>query len=267
MKCVKCKKEIGNDELFCGYCGTNQAKFSKYLENVSKKIYKEQDKDYNNRVSMAENKLKELETAREKEIETITKNRWQNCGSAPFEYNMTEGKIKINDNLHIFSDVKGAEVVKEDSFKTITTSTGKTKKHVSLGKAVVGGALLGPAGAIAGGVMGKNTSSGKSVSNEVPMCNFIGVNVDINGFFIQIPVLNQNVEQSSPIYNERLEEAQNIVSKLQQLSTTKVPSSFLKPEEEQSVLDYDAKIDEAKNELQKTIDDKPNYEIPESYFK
>ena len=115
--------------------------------------------------------------------------------------------------------------------------------------------------------MGKNTTSGRSISNEVPMCNFIGVNVDINGFFVQIPVLDKNVEQSSNTYKDSVNIAQSIVSKLQQLATTKVPTNFLKPEEEQSVLDLDNKIKETKKELQKTIDDKPNYDIPESYFK
>ena len=45
-----------------------------------------------------------------------------------------------------------------------------------------------------------------------------------------------------------------------------MPQKWLKPEEEQSVLEYDPQIEKAAKELQETIEDKPNYDIPERYY-
>lgn len=266
MKCVKCAKSIDKGDLFCGYCGTNQQKFSKYIEKVEKKIHKERDKEYDKKVNLAKKNLEILEFEREKEIKRITEGRWESCGKAPFKYNMTEGIIKINDETHLFSDIKGAEISKDDSYRVVTTEKGKSKKHVSLGKAVVGGALLGPLGAVAGGAMGKTTTSGKSFSDSIPTCSHIGVKVDIKGFTTEINVLNTTVDQSSIVYMNAIKEAQNIVDKLRKLASTPVPKSFLKPEEENTVKEIDVKLSEAKEELKKVTEDKPTYEIPESYF-
>ena len=265
MKCVKCKKTIDDGDLFCGYCGINQKKFSTYIAKVEKKIHTTRDAQYNKAVKEAENNLKQLEQAKLSEIERITQSRWTKL-SDNASYNMTEGKISINNDIYLFSDIKGADVVTKDSYRVETTQTGQSKKHVSVGKAVVGGAIFGPLGAIAGGSMGKTTSNGQAISNSIPTCSHIGVNVNINGFGTEIVVLNKTVDQSSSIYSSKMSSAQNIVDTLRRLSTTPVPTKYLKPEEEQSVLDFDPKIKEAEKTLQETIDNKPTYEIPKSYY-
>ena len=112
--------------------------------------------------------MKSLQTARVNEINRINNERWQSVGNGNLMYNLVEGKININQTIHLFSSIKGAEVNKEESYRVVTTESGRSKKHVSLGKAVVGGALLGPVGAIAGGAMGKTTTRGNSVSNSIP---------------------------------------------------------------------------------------------------
>lgn len=267
MKCVKCSKSIDEGDLFCGYCGINQAKFTKYLNKIGDKIHKERDKEYNNNVTAAQNKLKQLEKAKQDEINRIASIRWQDCGNKNFTYNETEGKININGTEHLFSEIKGAEISRQDSYRVITTETGKSKKHVSLGKAVVGGAIFGPIGALAGGTMGKTTTNGKSVSNSIPICNHIGVIVNLDGFTSEIVILSTTVDQSSISFNSSINIAQKIVDKLGELSKKPVPKKFLKPEEESTVLDYDPQIEEAAKELQETIKNKPTYEIPESYFK
>lgn len=267
MKCIKCKKKIGDDDIFCGYCGINQAKFTKYLEKLDKKIHKERDKDYNSRVKQAQNKLSQLEKERQIEINRIAQNRWQDFGSKNFRYNITEGKISVNGNIHLFSEIKGAEIRRQDSYRVITTETGKSKKHVSVGKAVVGGALFGPIGALAGGAMGKTTTNGESISNSIPTCNYIGVVVNLNGFTSEIAILSKTIDQSSDVFNTYLNTAQRIVDKLRELSKLSVPKTFLKPEEEQSVLNFNLQIEVAAKELRETIANKPTYEIPKSYFK
>ena len=188
---------------------------------------------------------------------------------------MTEGKININGQLYIFSDIKGAEIKTNDGFRTITNTTGtynqKAGKNASLGGAVAGGLILGPVGAVVGGsTLGKTTTKGKNnqvtTSNEIPVCHHIGIDVNIKGFNTEIVLLSNTIDQSSSKYSNTINDAQRIVDTLRTLSTTPVPQKWLKPEEEQSVLEYDPQIEKAAKELQETIEDKPNYDIPERYY-
>lgn len=276
MLCAKCEKQIDDDDIFCGYCGINQAKYKKYLEKVNNKVHKEQDKEYNTEVRNAQNKLKQLQSSREREIQRIANSRWQSIGDKSFSYNMTEGKIIVNGSTYLFSDIKGAEIVKQDSFRTITNTTetgkSKSKKHASLGGGLLGTAVAGPVGAVVGGsILGKTTQKGKTNtvtnSNDIPTCYHIGVNVNLNGFNTEIVLLSRTVDQSSAIHNNTVKNAQLIVDKLRNLSQTPVPKKYLQPEEEQSVLNIEKEIEEAAKELKTVSDDKPTYEIPESYLK
>lgn len=276
MQCVKCNKKIDDEDIFCGYCGINQTKYSKYLEKVNNKVHKEQDREYNSKVKNAQKRLNQLQNSRTKEIQRIENSRWQSIGGKSFSYNMTEGKIIVNNSTYLFSDIKSAEIVKQESFRTVinTTETGKSKskKHVSLGGGILGAAVAGPVGAVVGGsVLGKTTQKGQSNtvtnSNNIPTCSHIGVNVNLNGFSTEIVLLSSTVDQSSSSYNANIRNAQLIVDKLRNLSQTPVPKKFLKPEEEQSVLDIDKAIEGATKELKIVTDDKPTYEIPESYLK
>lgn len=275
MKCAKCKKKIDDDDIFCGYCGIHQEKFIKYLEKVDKKIHKDRDRDYNNKVKQAQNKLSQLEKAKQNEINRIVQSRWRSIGNS-FSYNLTEGIVSINGTSYYFTDIKGAEVTRNEGFRTVTNTTGtnnqKSKKHASLGGAVAGGLILGPVGAVVGGsALGKTTTKGQNnqvtTSDNIPTCHHIGVNVNIKGFNTEIVILSKTVDQSSSIYNTSINTAQRIVDQLRVLSSTPVPKTFLKPEEEQTVLNYNTQIENAAKELQETIKDKPTYEIPESYFK
>lgn len=276
MQCLKCNKKIDDQDIFCGYCGIHQEKYKKYLVKVENKVHKDSDREYNKKVKDAQNKLQQLQDSREKEIQRITSERWEKIGNDALSFNMTEGKVIINGSTYLFSDIKGAEIVKQDSTRVVTnttqTSNGKSRKHASLGGAVAGGLILGPVGAVVGGsALGKTTSKGKSNivtnSNEIPTCYHIGVNVDLNGFTTEIVLLSNTVDQSSNIHNNTVRIAQLIVDKLRSLSQTPVPKKFLKPEEEQSVLDIEKEIENAAKELKKVSDDKPTYEIPEEYLK
>ncbi len=275
MLCVKCKKEIDDGDNFCGYCGINQKKYKKYLDKINNKIHKEQDKEYKTKVKNAQKKLNKLKNSREIEINRITNNRWQSIGSDSFSFNMTEGKIIVNNSTYLFSDIKGAEIVEQDSFRTITNATetvkGKSRKHASLGGGLLGAAVAGPVGAVVGGtVLGTTKQKGKTNtvinSNDIPTCYHIGVNVNINDFNTEIVLLSKTVDQSSLIYSNAVKSAQSIVDKLRILSRTPVPKKYLQPEEEQSVLNIDKEIEIATKELKVVMDDKPTYEIPEKYL-
>ena len=237
-----------------------------FHDKVVLQVHKDQDNEYANNVKNAENNVKSLQTARVNEINRINNERWQSVGNGNLMYNLVEGKININQTIHLFSSIKGAEVNKEESYRVVTTESGRSKKHVSLGKAVVGGALLGPVGAIAGGAMGKTTTRGNSVSNSIPTCNHIGVIVDIDGFKSEVILLNNTVDQSSTTYKNALQNAEEIVSKLHYLATQPVPKTFVKVEEEQSVLDIEKSIAQAQEELERVKVNKPTYEIPDRYL-
>lgn len=238
-----------------------------FHDKVIEQVHKKQDNDYSERVKNAENKISDLQKAREKEIERIYSERWNSIANGKFQYNLVEGKICINQTEHLFSSIKGAEVNKNESYRVVTTNTGKSKKHVSLGKAVVGGALLGPIGAVAGGAMGKTTTKGNSKSDSIPTCNHIGVIVDLDGFKNEIVILNKTVDQSSSAYMNALQDAEEIVSQLSYLATQSVPKSYTKVEKEESVLEIEKEIANAQKNLEKVINDKPTYDIPERYLK
>ena len=238
-----------------------------FHDKVVSQVHKDQDNEYANNVKNAENNVKNLENERLNEINRINNERWLSVGNGNLKYNLVEGKIEINQTIHLFSSIKGAEVNKEDSYRVVTTETGKSKKHGSLGGAVAGGLLLGPVGAVVGGsALGKTTSKGNSISNSIPTCNHIGVIVDIDGFKSEVILLNNTVDQSSSVYKRALQNAEEMVSKLHFLATQPVPKTFVKVEEEQSVLDIGKSIAEAQKELERVKADKPTYEIPERYL-
>ena len=250
-----------------------------FHDKVITGVHREKDNEYARNIRNAERKVKSLENSRKNEIRRIDDSRWQTVDGENLKYNLIEGKIRINKTEHLFSAIKGAEVNKQDSYRVITTNNtvtkekGKSKKHISLSKALVGGVLLGPAGAIVGGAMGKTTTNGKtttsgtSVSNSIPTCNHIGVVIDINGFKSEVVLLNRTVDQSSRVYITSLQRAEEIVSKLHFLATQPVPEAFIKVEEETSVLEYDKQIVEAQEELEKVKANKPTYDIPEKYLR
>ena len=267
MKCLRCKKRIDEGDIYCGYCGTHQEKYQKYLNKKRAKNNKDRDKFNKKKKKKIEFEIDQLEKDRIKEIDRIKNNRWKFIGGKSFSYNLTEGKININGNIYLFSDIKGAEIIRQDSYRVVTTSTGKSKKHISLGGGLLGAAVAGPIGAAVGGsVLGKTKSKGQTFSSSIPTCNHIGVNVNANGFISEIVLLSGNVDQSSQICEKVLKIAQEIVDKLRCLSKTPVPKKYLEPEEEQTVIDIDNKIEEYKIKLDDAKNDKPTYEIPKEYL-
>lgn len=238
-----------------------------FNDKIIADIHKSQDNKYFKSIKNAEEKIKFLQNVKRNEIRKLYNERWQILYGENLKYNFIEGKIKVNQTEHLFSSIKGAEVNKSDLYRVITEEKGKSKKHVSLGKALVGGVLFGPIGAIAGGAMGKTTKNSKSISNSIPTCNHIGVIIDINGFKSEIILLDHTVDQSSEEYQKSLQLAEEIVSKLHFLATQSVPKVFKKVEEETSVLEYEKQIVIAQKELEKVKANKPTYDIPKKYLR
>ena len=184
--------------------------------------------------------------------------------------NRTEGKIKIKDVEASFSSIQGAEINMVSGVRIVTTENSQTnsRKHASLGGAVVGGLVAGPIGVVAGGVgLGKTKgkTSGTTVSNQIPTCTHLGVRVNIDGFVTEAVLLGSEVDQSSSAFNSSWNDAQNLVSTLGALARTPVPQSYIKPEEEASVKNIDAQIERKQKELQAAIADRPTYRLPGIY--
>lgn len=242
----------------------------KYREKVIAGIHKGKDNEYNRRIKKIESERNQLVKNRVNEISRISNARWEKlCGGKLF-VNRTEGKIRINDTEHLFSDIQGAELNMISGCRTVTTDNSKSqsKKNTSLGGALVGGAVAGPIGAVVGGsALGKTktTTTGSSVSNQIPTCIHLGVKVNINGFVSEVVFISSQVNQDSMTFSRAQSDAQKFISQLGALAKIPVPASFLRPEEESSVKAIDAQIVNKQNELQTAIADTPVYMLPDIY--
>lgn len=238
-----------------------------FKQKVIDKVHADCDKKYRESVNNAEKNVKELEHSRVKEITRIENARWENIVIKNLRFNTTEGVLLINNSRVPFSSIKGAAVNISESYRIETKETGKSKKHASVGGALAGGLFFGPVGAIVGGTaLGKTTHKGQTNTNSIPTATHIGVIIDVNGFNNEVSLLDRTVDQDSMTFVATIQKAQQIISKLQYISTLAVPETFLKAEEEDSVLAIDQAIVSAKNELEQVKANVPTYDIPSKYL-
>ncbi|MGB4984725.1 MAG: zinc ribbon domain-containing protein [Erysipelotrichaceae bacterium] len=252
MQCLNCKKEIDDNDNYCGYCGINLSDFKKYLDKVGNKTKRMQDKDYFHKIKTYENNILTLEKRRAKAIKKIEEARWVNIGNR-FAYNMTEGIVKFNQSVVPFSSIKSVKINCQNASRTEIIETGTSKKHISLGGGVVGADILRPLGAVIGGAaLGKTTTKAKSTVNSVSTCTHLGVLIDINNDASkEIVLLLSTVDTSDIKYRDAYSTAYQIAEKLRYLSSLPVPTQFLKVEEEESVKKYDIQIKEEIEKIEK----------------
>lgn len=239
----------------------------KYRDKVIAKIHKEQDNLYNKRINTIKSECNKLNKERLNEISKIASARWEKLANGKIYINRTEGKVRINQAEYLYSDIKGATLNIQNSCRIVTSETAKSKKHASLGGAIVGGVLTGsPVGALVGGVgLGKTTTKGSSVSTSIPTCVHYGVVVNINGFPNEIMLISSTVDQSSSAYIRAASVAQEIISQLSSIAHMPVPTAYLLPEQEASVIAFDNQIRRKNEELNVAIADTPTYAIPAIY--
>lgn len=242
----------------------------KQRDKVMYSIHRDMDTAYYKRIKTIESERNKLSKPRTAEIARIANNRWEKQVDGKLMINHTEGKIRVNNSECLFSSIKGAELNVMMGYRVITTehSDSESKKHASLGGAVVGGLILGPIGAVAGGIaLGKTKkqTSGTTVSYKIQTCTHLGVFVNLDSFSSEIVLISNQVDQSSYTYTKAQSDAQKIISMLGTLSRIDVPTSFLRPEEEASVRNIDAQIERKQQELEVAIADKPSYNIPKRY--
>lgn len=109
-----------------------------------------------------------------------------------------------------FEDILNCEIIENGSTSMSTVS----QKHASVGKAIVGGALFGPAGAIIGGTSGK-TNSRTSVND---VCNELMIKItinDLNNPCVFLNLLTVPIHKASKQYRHLSNEAQKLLSLFQ----------------------------------------------------
>lgn len=125
----------------------------------------------------------------------------------------TYGKISFDENNKLwkaekypvfkYEDINDYEIIEErEEFSTsITTEKTKTKKG-GVGRAVVGGALFGPVGAIVGSNTGKRKSitKGRTNTSSTEYYTKLGIKIFLNK--IDTPVISVNfIRQNMPVRN------------------------------------------------------------------
>lgn len=245
-----------------------------YQNKVMNKVKRKEDALYNKNIRVIEKNLKNLSNQRQTEISKLNAARWEKIYSNILFTNDEEGLVKINNVIYPFNKILGAEmnVVYGNRIETNTIehTNAKAKKHGSLGGAVVGGLVAGPVGVLVGGVgMGKTTTKGKSTcqttTNNIPTCTHMGVNVNVDGFIMEIILISSQVDQSSMKFISSQQKVQNIIALMQKISQTSMPAKIIPIEQKPSVLEYDRKIEAATNELKAAKVNVPTYDIPEKY--
>lgn len=238
----------------------------KYREKVLVKFKKEEDIQYQNSVKIAQNERDRLINLRKQEIDRIENSRWEVYANGQLRINWVEGCVIINNAKVMFSNIRGAELNIKDGFRTVTTETLITKKKPSVGGAVAGGLIGGKTGAVIGGaVLNKAKTINNVYTNSIPICNHMGVMIDIDGFKQEVILINSTIDQSNGIYMSAYSEAQQIIMRLREVSATPVPQSFIPPHEMQSVKDIEKQIDIANDRLNYVTNNKPQYKIPTIY--
>lgn len=232
---------------------------NKYRDSIVEKVHKNADNDYEKKIAFANRQIESLTNQRLSEIKKLEKKRWVKEGK--IFVNTEEGKVMINKLSGFFSDIISVEIRCISSVNQETISKGKSKKHASLGGAVVGGVLGGGLGATAGALtMGKTTSEAKTNTYNTPICDHLGVLVNLKGTFTEIVYVEKRIDQSDKKYISLENEAKTCEYRLKTLSQTPVPQYVQPLEEKPSVLVIDSQIAEARKELDLCVADTPDYD-------
>ncbi len=102
---------------------------------------------------------------------------------------------------------------------------GESQSKGGLGRAVVGGALFGPAGAVVGGITGKRKSNN--------VCNSLKLKLTLRdkanpSFYL--PLITSGTKTESIVYRSAMDAAQDIISKLQAIDAEKQEGECLPTE-------------------------------------
>lgn len=239
---------------------------SKYREKTLEKIKKDCEKNHQKEIKHAQAEKDKIIRFREEEIKRLENERLDVLVKDQLAINETEGKVTINGSDVLFSDIKGAELNVQLGAKSFTSTHGKSKKSASIGGAIAGGLIGGKSGAVVGGsVLGKTKNNSYSSTSSIPTCLHLGILIDVDGFQQEVILVKNEIRQSSRAYTDASNNAQNIIMRLREVSKKPVPETYTPVDQLQEIKDIERKIQEADENLQKIINTKPEYKIPQMY--
>lgn len=188
----------------------------KLKENGKIKIEKQEEKKKMRLEKEIEKGKIKIEKQKEKELKHIEKAKWIKLAEN-FLVSEEYQTLKINNKDINFIDIISAELIEDENVTTITKGKEKSQKHVSLGKAIVGGALFGDVGAIIGGTSGKTTTNVKSKMENVEYCTKLYIKItinDINNPYILYKFISMKTKKNSWMYSIIKGSAEKAISTL-----------------------------------------------------
>lgn len=168
-------------------------------------------------------KLRETQSEYEKRLEQraleiAEQQKWTTVSKKILEINPTDNRAKLCGRVYDFKDIISCDLVNESGEEIVTQTTGVNKRKVSLGKALIGGAVFGLAGAIIGGAAGKTKVNQKSVTTSSPICSKLQIIVtvtDLESPVVYLNFISKNVYKNSNEYNKAFESATKVMATLQ----------------------------------------------------
>ena len=263
-------KKLGDDtEKF--------AKDEEYRRKVIRKYERIAEHKHEIEINKARDKVDYLIAERKREISRQINSDWMK--SDGLKINKMAGLIKINGSEYLFSSIRGAKINCVNGHRFIENSQNNTvtEEHLSGGGAVLGGIVGGIVGGAKGGALGaaigakalgnttsheERTVSGRSIAT----CDYLGVSVDMDGFFLEIPVLKRQTDQSSDEFRDALDQANAMIVTLKALAKMPVADNYMEMvENRQSVLEFDNQISFSEEQLKNTIAKPVEYCLPAKY--
>jgi hypothetical protein len=137
----------------------------------------------------------------EQELLAAERARWDEVAPG-FALSRTDNQVRINSQVCERRDLLEARIRENVTSYTRTKGHSKSKRKLSVGKAVVGGVLFGAPGAVAGALLGKSEGDSHYEAVEELVCDFVAVDVITRGFVSTVVLLNGKVPMASERYTQ-----------------------------------------------------------------
>ena len=223
--CCICKINEGNKEIIEGYVCKDCIRIATpFLKRKNMLSYKDNCiKDFLQAIEKRKENNNKLELFTKDESITVDANMSIEVDNKNQMWYLSNGVME--NIVFSFKDIISAEIIEEENVIAET----KRKGGSGIGRAVIGGAILGPAGA----VVGATTKKKKSKTIETEILNSMSIQILLsNDIFptIVIPVQKPlvQVKKNSIYYNQMKNTADIIFNKLKNMQE----SSFRKKDKE-----------------------------------
>ena len=249
----------------------------KYRERIMRKYKRICEKKYHKEIKTLQRELDRLIKERETALKKERKRRWVDIGFVSI--NETEGLIKIEDNVYYFSEVDYAKRIEdyEDHSRMNSYNTYSTKRNPSAFGAGVGGIVGAKKGGLVGGIAGAAIGSRVFSKKETIVTphpymeysykyNSLSVKYSVNG------EVNEYVYFSTPRWKtyevtKQCDEALKIEKAVNRIAGKPSPKGPIKTSlDDPVILDYDARIKEARRKMDERVKRGVDYKLPEEYL-